>query len=136
VPKRPAPPIGMSSVLRSVVVALWCGAAFAAPPAAPVQAEIRALLSKLQVSGCQFNRNGTWFSGAEAEAHLLRKLKYIEARSAVQSTERFVELAASKSSSSGKPYLVKCGSGTPIESRQWLTDQLASIRGTAGGSKL
>jgi hypothetical protein len=126
----------MCSVVRFAFIALWCCAAFADPTQAPVRAEIRDLLSKLSVSGCQFNRNGTWFSASDAEGHLLRKLKYIEARSTVQSTERFVELAASKSSSSGKPYLVKCGSRSPVESRQWLHDQLASMRGsTGGGSK-
>ena len=90
--------------------------------------EIDELMSKLEASGCEFNRNGTWHSGTEAKAHLLRKLKYLEDRAAVQSVEQFVELAASASSMSGQPYLVKCGDGAPVESGTWLLSQLQAIR--------
>ncbi len=48
------------------------------PPAA--RADVDALLTRLQSSGCEFNRNGSWYSGAEAKAHLLKKLDYLEAR--------------------------------------------------------
>lgn len=125
----------MKRVLPSIVLALSCCAAFAGPTAAAVRAEIHALLSKLEASGCRFNRNGSWFSGSEAKDHLLRKLEYVEGRGTVQSTEQFIELAASRSSSSGTPYQVKCGSEAPVESHQWLASQLVSIRGTASKVK-
>ena len=98
------------------------------PVAAPVRAEIDALLGELQRSGCQFNRNGAWHSGAEAREHLLRKFNHLERRSAIDSAEQFIGIAASQSSTTGKAYLVKCGSEAPVESRQWLTKQLAAIR--------
>ncbi|MDR5753038.1 MULTISPECIES: DUF5329 family protein [unclassified Caballeronia] len=60
-----------------------------------------------------FNRNGTWYSGMEAKAHLLAKLHYLENRTTLTSTEQFIELAARKSSVSGKPYLVQCGETDP-----------------------
>jgi len=117
------------------ILALWCCLSFAAPPSAPVRAEIDALLSKLEGSGCQFNRNGTWYSASEAKDHLLRKLEYLEGRTTIQSTEQFIELAGSTSSTSGEAYQVKCGDGSPVESRQWLIGQLASIRGSVGKVK-
>ena len=43
------------------------------PPAA--KAEVKALLDKLIASSCEFNRNGDWYSAAEAKSHLERKLK-------------------------------------------------------------
>lgn len=108
---------------------IWGAAASTADSAAaPVRAEIDALLDKLQRSGCQFNRNGTWHSGAEAKKHLMRKFNYLERRGAIDSAEQFVEIAASRSSTTGKTYFVKCGSGAPVESRQWLVKQLAAIR--------
>jgi hypothetical protein len=110
-----------------LLAAVW-SSALAGPTAAPVRAEIDTLLSKLQVSGCQFNRNGSWYSGAEAKSHLLRKLEYFEDKGTVKNTEQFIELAASKSSSSGKPYQVKCGADHAIDSRQWLTRELAAQR--------
>jgi hypothetical protein len=91
-------------------------------------------MSRLEASGCEFNRNGTWHTAAEAKSHLLGKLKYLEDRSAVQSTEQFIELAASSSSTTGRPYLVKCGNGAAVRSATWLLSQLQVIR-SAGRSR-
>lgn len=124
--------------LRTLVLAMLLTAplpaAFAAPSAA--RPEIEALLARLQASSCSFQRNGSWYDAQKAQAHLLRKLAWLEDRNAVQSTEQFISLAASTSSSSGKPYLVKCGSAAPVESRRWLAaelDQLRAGRGPAPG---
>ena len=123
----------MKHLISLLTLALCCSLASAAPTAAPVRAEINTLLTTLQTSGCQFNRNGSWYSGAEAKDHLLRKLDYFEGKTTVQNTEQFIELAATQSSSSGKAYQVKCGANAQaVESRQWLSAQLATLRGTAG----
>ena len=115
--------------LQTALLSLWIGLASAAPTAAPVRAEINTLLTTLQTSGCQFNRNGSWYTGAEAKDHLLRKLAGFEDKTTVQNTEQFIELAATKSSSSGKAYQVKCGANAqPVESKQWLTGQLVTLR--------
>jgi hypothetical protein len=90
--------------------------------------ETNVLLDRLESSGCQFNRNGTWHTGAEAKAHLLNKLDYLEKKSAVQSTEQFIDLAATKSSMSGTPYQVRCANAAPVESKQWLSRELQSLR--------
>ena len=82
-------------------VILWSASA-AAPAPVPVRAEIDGLLARLQSSGCEFNRNGSWYSGAEAKTHLMRKLDYLDGKDLVTSTEKFIELGASTSSSSGK----------------------------------
>ena len=119
----------MKAALPTLVALLLSGLqALAAPTPAPIRAEIDALMGKLVASGCQFDRNGSLRSGAEAKSHILRKLDYLEGKSTLQSTEQFIELAASKSSSSGKPYLVKCGSDAAVESHRWLTQQLQVIR--------
>lgn len=117
----------------SMLAAFWT-AASAAPTAAPVRAEIDTLLNKLQSSGCQFNRNGSWYSGAEAKSHLLRKLEYFEDKGTVKNTEQFIELAATKSSSSGKPYQVKCGAAAAASSNLWLTTELNAIRAATGNN--
>ena len=93
-----------------------------------VQAEITSLLSRLETSDCKFNRNGSWYSGAKAKAHMLTKLRYLEARTTLTSAEQFIELAATKSSVSGKPYLVQCGDTPAQTSAEWLTTQLKSLR--------
>lgn len=95
------------------------------------RAEIDGLLSRLETSSCEFNRNGTWHSASEAKSHLLSKLKYLEDRGAVGSTEQFIELAASKSSMSGQPYLVRCANSAPVSSSVWLLSQLQLMRATS-----
>lgn len=118
--------------LTLAVLFLLCALPLEAATPPGVRAEIDALLGSLEKSGCEFNRNGSWYSGAAAKQHILRKLEYFEGKNAVQSTEEFIDLAATTSSSSGKPYLVKCGSAAPIESRVWLNTRLAALRSAAG----
>ena len=118
----------MKRISITLLLSFWAALSAATPTAAPVRAEIETLLTKLQTSGCQFNRNGSWYSGAEAKDHLLRKLEYFEGKTTFASSEQFIELAASKSSSSGKPYQVKCGKEQPMESARWLTQQLTTLR--------
>jgi hypothetical protein len=105
-------------------------AAYAGPAAAPVRAEIDALLARLVASGCAFERNGATHDGPAARDHLLRKLDYLENHGTVKSTEQFVDEAATASSLSGQPYLVVCAGAVPQESRPWLLKQLAQLRAT------
>ena len=114
---------------------IFAAAAGASSLSPAVRTEIDALLSRLEVSGCDFNRNGSWYRAAEAKAHLLSKLSYLEDRGILQSTEQFIELAASKSSLSGQAYLVRCSGAAPLPSRSWLTSQLQFLRAAAGATK-
>ncbi|HJV93476.1 MAG TPA: DUF5329 domain-containing protein [Azonexus sp.] len=133
----------MRSVITALLLAasalLFVAQAAAEPIAPPIRAEIDALLAVLEASACEFNRNGSWYSAREARAHLLRKLEYLERRNAVGRTEQFIELGASTSSFSGKPYLVKCPNADPVASSEWLLTQLKTIRsiqpGLSGSSR-
>ncbi len=106
----------------------------AAPLTPAARAEITGLLQRLQASGCQFNRNGAWYSGEEAKAHLLQKLDYLERKDLVHSTEQFIALGATESSMSGKPYLVRCGSAAPMQSKTWLSSELQAMRAHGSAS--
>lgn len=122
----------MTRVLRLwgawLAAGLLALAAHAGPPPPAVQAEIDALLVALQDSGCQFERNGSWYSGAEARAHLAGKRAYLERRSAIATAEDFIALAAAESSMSGKPYRVRCPGAEPVDSRAWLQRRLNALR--------
>ncbi|MFG6467247.1 DUF5329 domain-containing protein [Roseateles sp. BYS87W] len=116
---------------RTAAVLLTLGGALtasAAPLPAPARAEVDALLTRLQTSGCEFNRNGSWYAGAEAKAHLLKKLDYLEGKDMVSSAEQFIERGATASSTSGKAYLVRCAGQAPVESAAWLKAQLQQVR--------
>lgn len=96
---------------------------------APVAAdEISHLLTTLQSSGCQFNRNGDWHDATEAAEHLQKKLEYALDKGAITSAEEFIDQAASKSSMSGKVYQVRCAQAAPQPSGQWLREELERYR--------
>ena len=121
----------MSSRLATGLV-LMLGLASApvarAEPPADVQIEIKFLLGYVDGSSCAFFRNGTWHDSHAAQAHLRTKYKYLVARNLVHTTEDFIEMAATESSISGQPYLVRCnGSGT-VTSSQWLHEELGRLR--------
>jgi hypothetical protein len=103
------------------------------PPAA--RAEIDGLLSRLESSSCEFNRNGSWYPATEAKSHLLRKLGYLEDKGLVQTAEQFIERGASSSSVTGQPYLVRCGSDAPVQSGSWLRAQLKAMRATGPAAR-
>jgi hypothetical protein len=89
--------------------------------------EINQLFESVGLSSCSFIRNKTAYSGAEARAHLERKYAHLKDR--IQTTEDFIELVASSSSTSGKPYRVRCGPGEGRRSAEWFRTELQRIRG-------
>ena len=118
----------MRLVLVLFLASVFAVAGTAAPLSPVARSEIDGLMSRLEASGCEFNRNGNWYTGGEAKSHLLRKLQHLEERGTVQSAEQFIELAATSSSVSGQPYLVKCDNGAPVPSGTWLRTQLQAVR--------
>lgn len=120
-------PVRRCSILLALLF-LTLSTGHTAPLAPAVKAEAGALLTRLESSGCKFNRNGTWYSGQEARGHLQRKLEQVQEQEKVPTTEAFIEMAASKSSMTGKPYLVQCPGEAPVASALWLATQLTAIR--------
>jgi hypothetical protein len=128
-------------VARTLVVfaaLTLCPALAAAALADTARSEIAHLLGQLERSGCEFRRNGDWYSAIDARAHLDKKYHYLLDRDLISKAEDFIEQAASRSSMSGKVYEVRCG-GEPITtSAQWLARELQRYRErnkTNGGGK-
>jgi hypothetical protein len=114
---------------RLAVFALlaFATAATAAPPQATRQ-EIAGLFSTLEHSGCRFARNGTWYDAAKARDHLQRKYDYLLRRDAIHRSEDFIAFAATKSSMTGRAYLVQCPGKPVVESGAWFRSALAMLR--------
>ena len=89
--------------------------------------EIKGLLDFVELSECKFVRNGSEYPGPEARAHLEKKLNYLEGKNLVSSAEDFIDLAATKSSMSGKAYQVRCATGVQPTST-WLKAELQRQR--------
>jgi Family of unknown function (DUF5329) len=121
----------MRRLLLFLLTCTFVAAGTAAPLSPATKIEINGLMSRLEASGCEFNRNGTWHTAKDAKPHLMRKLKYLEDSGAVQTAEQFIELAASTSSTTGQPYLVKCGNNAAVQSGAWLRSELQILRSAA-----
>jgi hypothetical protein len=105
--------------------------AFAAAKAQPppnVHTEVEYLLQYIETSGCSFYRNGTWYDGTHARAHLSTKYDYLAERQLIGNAEDFINKAATRSSMSGKPYKIRCTDGIEVESGPWLRLVLAKYR--------
>jgi hypothetical protein len=112
----------------ATLIFLCSGMAFAAPPPPAAQQEIKHLLAYLKDSGCEFNRNGTWYGANEATGHLKKKYDYLLKKELVASAEDFIRQAATESSMSGKPYTVRCGASSPSPSGEWFKAELEKHR--------
>ena len=93
------------------------------------KSEISHLLDYIERSGCEFNRNGTWYTDTKAvREHVERKYDFFMKKGKIISTEDFIKWAATKSEMSGKPYTVKCPNGPQIPMSQWLREELERYR--------
>lgn len=90
--------------------------------------EIEYLIAHLGRSGCQFNRNGSWYSAPEAVAHINKKYQYLVGKNQLSTTESFIEKAATESSMSGKSYQVKCENQPVVLSSVWFANALNIYR--------
>jgi hypothetical protein len=109
----------------ALLLATSAGAAELTPAG---RAEIDHLFMHLERSGCQFNRNGSWYGSSEAVAHLKKKYDYLQKKKLLRSAEDFIARGASESSMSKQPYLVKCGSAAPVQSGAWFRAELEKFR--------
>jgi hypothetical protein len=121
----------LRTLIFGVVLAMSLPA-IAAEPDTVAKQEIEHLIRHLAGSGCQFNRNGSWYDTSRAVSHLNRKYDYLRARNLAASAEAFIENAASESSASGKPYLVRCSGQPEINSAAWFRAELARLREKSG----
>jgi len=125
-------------LLRAVLallVLLAARPALTAEPPPAAKAEIQHLLDYLGNSGCQFFRNGTWHPAADARDHIQKKYTALRERNLVKTAEEFISRAAAESSTSGKPYQVRCGGGEPVASARWLDAELARYRRAVASRK-
>ena len=115
-------------LLFAVLIGTLAAPAWSGEPDAVARTEIAHLLQYLEKSGCQFQRNGSWYPPARAASHLNQKYEYLLNKGQVTSAETFIERAATQSTASGKPYLVKCGDASAVPSADWLRNELQRFR--------
>ena len=113
--------------LAAALLATSPAAVGAAQPLA-ANAEIAHLLDFVSQSACRFSRNGSWHGMAEARDHMALKYDYLAQRGKAGSAEEFIDHAASRSSLTGKDYLVECPGSAAVPSAGWLRAELERFR--------
>jgi hypothetical protein len=127
----------MRTRLRIISAGVWLLLALAlapvghAAPPAIAQAEINYLLGSIENSACEFYRNGSWYDGKKAAAHLRDKYALLAAGQRIRTADDFIEEAATTSSVSGQPYQVRCGADKSVDTNPWLREVLARYRAGA-----
>ncbi len=91
--------------------------------------EIDYLIASVGKNRCSFIRNGRRYAGRDARYHLESKRR----RNAhlFDSTEEFIERIASKSATTGKPYLISCRGKARQTAKEWFTALLEQYRNRA-----
>ena len=111
---------------------------FIAFGASPLKAELQAaerekidaFLNRLSAkTDLTFVRNGTNYKVDKAVAHLKTKLK--RAGNRISTCQEFIDHLASKSSISGKPYLIIKADGATVEAREYFSELLKQIEAEA-----
>jgi len=118
----------MMKQLSFIFATILASVSFAGELTPATKHEIAYLFSHLQESGCQFDRNGTWYDSSEAVSHLNKKYQYLMGKGLISSSEDFIERAASESSLSGRVYRVRCGSNPVVNSADWFRAELEKYR--------
>ena len=118
----------LALVVAVVLASMGWAGELAAESTPATKLEVDHLFSYLRESGCQFFRNGTWYSASEAARHLTKKYQYLQEKGLIPSAEAFIERAASESSMSGQGYRVRCGSKPVANSADWFGAELERYR--------
>jgi hypothetical protein len=96
------------------------GAQATAAPSTSAPEDIQYLLDAIERSGCEFYRNGSWYTAAEARSHLASKYSQVDKSRPVRSAEDFIEWVGTRSSMSGEPYRVRCPGSDAMTSAEWF----------------
>ena len=106
-----------------ITLALWW-----TPVSAATQLEttVEHLIGQVAASGLTFVRNDKPHSSDEAARHMRKKYEHFQDE--IDTPEAFIELCATRSLLSGKPYLVVDDQGKEMRTADWLMQALRQYR--------
>ena len=87
---------------------------------------VQYLITYVKESDVTFERNTTRYSGSEAAQHINKKYQHFI--DDIDTVEKFIELCATGSLMTGKPYFIITEQGEQLPSSEWLNNELQSYR--------
>ena len=91
-----------------------------------VEKTIDHLVEFVEQSNCTFIRNDEEHDAKNAAAHMRKKYDYFKDK--IDTPEKFIELCATRSLLSGRPYMVRCKGDRKIPTADWLQTELDDYR--------
>ena len=91
-----------------------------------IDATVQYLITYVKESDVTFKRNATHYSGSEAAQHIHKKYQHF--KDDIDTPEKFIELCASGSMMTGRPYLIITKQGEQLPASEWLNTELAVYR--------
>jgi hypothetical protein len=99
------------------------------PPEISEREKIEYLISHVEnLKDAFFIRNGRTHSPEDAAKHLRTKLRY--SRNHINTAEEFIQICATRSSLTGRKYLITFSDGRSIESGEYLLQLLDELEST------
>ena len=87
---------------------------------------VQHLITYVKESDVTFKRNTTHYDGSEAAQHINRKYQHF--KDDIDTPEKFIELCATGSLVTGKPYFINTKQGEQLPSGEWLNTELQTYR--------
>ena len=91
-----------------------------------IDATVQYLITYVKESDVTFERNTTRYSGSVAAEHINKKYQHF--KDDIDTPEKFIELCATGSLMTGKPYFIITEQGEQLPSSEWLNTELAVYR--------
>ncbi len=83
--------------------------------------KIQRLITALEEADVTFIRNQKEYTASEGAAHIRQKYRTVQQK--LLSVEQFIENVATRSSATGKDYLIKLPDGSTVKAGDWLREQ-------------
>ena len=113
-------------LLATMVLVVMSPWSMAARHTDDLDATVQYLIAYVKESDVIFERNTSRYNGREAAQHINKKYQHF--KDDIDTPEKFIELCATGSMMTGKPYLIITPQGEQLPSSEWLNTELAVYR--------
>jgi hypothetical protein len=113
-------------LLVAMLLILVAPRSMAAQQAEDLYTTVQYLITYVKQSDVTFERNFSSYNGTDAAAHINKKYQHF--KDEIDTPEKFIELCATASLMTRKPYLVTTKQGKQQPSSEWLNTELAVYR--------
>ena len=113
-------------LLATILLIMVAPRAIAGQQTEDIEATVQYLISYVKEADVTFQRNSTRYTGNEAAEHINKKYQHF--KDDIDTPEKFIELCASGSMMTGRPYLIITKQGEQLPASEWLNTELAIYR--------